>query len=436
MSGFENHSWVPVVATSHFPFENLPYGVFTYRDSPAQIGVAIGDHILNLSELTRSGIALQLTPVILAALQQPTLNNFMALPPKAWQLVRETVQKLLSVGTPDLRDNHALRDRVMIQQKDATMLLPAHIGDYTDFYSSKNHAVNVGTMFRGADNALNPNWLCMPIGYHGRASSVVVSGTDIRRPSGQTMNNAEGAPEFGPSRQLDFELEIAFFVGGGNDQGEPIPMAKAEDHIFGVVLMNDWSARDIQKWEYVPLGPFNGKNFGTTISPWVVPMAALRDFMVPGEVQVPAPLAYLVDPNQLALDLKLQVELQPSGQATKPVIISQSNARHLYWTFKQQLVHHTSTGCNSRPGDLMASGTISGPSPGSYGSMLEICWKGERPLNVGDGTTRTFLNDGDTITITGVCRSDTRPFQIGFGTCSGKVLPSTISGDVPMVSNS
>ena len=293
------------------------------------------------------------------------------------------------------------------------------LGDYTDFYSSLEHATNVGIMFRGESNPLLPNWKHLPVGYHGRASSIVVSGTPVRRPMGQTK--PDEAPIFGPCKQLDFELEVAFFVGGkGNELGSPIPMDRAHEHIFGLVLMNDWSARDIQKWEYVPLGPFLAKNFATTISPWIVPLEALDFFRVQSVVQDPTPLPYLQhkDPFNFDIDLEVQLTTKEGSQN----VICKSNLKYMYWTMKQQLVHHSITGCNMRPGDLMASGTVSGPTPGSYGSMLELAWKGTKPIKLGNGSQRTFIEDGDEVTLRGRAMKDGH--SVGFGSCSGVVLPA------------
>ncbi|CAM9264125.1 unnamed protein product, partial [Lampetra planeri] len=286
---------------------------------------------------------------------------------------------------------------------------------------SRDHATNVGIMFRGPDNALMPNWLHLPVGYHGRASSVVPSGTPIRRPHGQTRPHDDQPPVFGASRLLDFELEMAFFVGPGNRLGEPIAMERAQDHIFGMVLMNDWSARDIQKWEYVPLGPFLGKNFGTSISPWVVTMEALAPFTLPNAKQDPPPLPYLQHADPFSFDIHLSVGIHGEGMA-EPAIVCKSNFKHMYWSMKQQLVHHAASGCNLRPGDLLASGTISGPEPGSFGSMLELSWKGTRSVDLGGGNTRKFLQDGDEVIITGHCQG--QGYRVGFGACTGKVLPA------------
>jgi len=301
------------------------------------------------------------------------------------------------------------------------MHLPAHIGDYTDFYSSIDHATNVGKMFRDPANALLPNWRHIPVGYHGRASSVVVSGTPLHRPSGQQRPFDTQPPVFGPCKLLDFELEVGFFTGPGNNLGEPIPIDKTEDHIFGLVLTNDWSARDIQKWEYVPLGPFLAKNFGTTISPWVVPMAALQEFAVTNAAQDPKPFPYLQHSNPYSFNVNLTVAIKPEVSGTETVVC-RSNFKHMYWTMKQQLAHHTVTGCNIRPGDLLASGTISGPTPDSFGSMLELSWRGSKPVPMNDGSTRKFLQDGDEVILRGFAQGE--GYRIGFGKCSGKVLPA------------
>jgi fumarylacetoacetase len=301
-----------------------------------------------------------------------------------------------------------------------TMHLPARIGDYTDFYSSREHATNVGVMFRGPERALPPNWLHLPIAYHGRASSVVVSGAPIYRPHGQTLPPGADQPQFGPSLLMDFELEMGFFIGPGNALGHPIPIEEAGEHIFGLVLVNDWSARDIQKWEYQPLGPFLSKNLATSISPWVVPLEALEPFRCPGPPQTPEPLPYLRISAPWAFDIHLEVRLQSEAMA-EPVTISRSNFRHLYWTMPQQIAHHTITGCNLRPGDLLATGTISGPTPDSYGSMLELAWRGERPLSLPDGSLRAFLHDGDTVILSGWCQGES--YRVGFGECRGQLLP-------------
>ncbi|XP_041796685.1 fumarylacetoacetase [Chelmon rostratus] len=414
-------SFIKVDATSDFSFHNLPYGIFSTPDNTKhRIGVAIGDQILDLSVIK----SLFRGPVISShqdVFDQPTLNAFMALGYDAWREARRTLQVLLSANESTLRDDISLRSRAFVHQSAATMHLPADIGDYTDFYSSRDHASNVGTMFRGKENALMPNWLRLPVGYHGRASSVVVSGTPLHRPSGQMRPDQTKPPVFGPSKQMDIELEMAFFVGAGTRLGEPIPIKKAHEHIFGMVLMNDWSARDIQAWEYVPLGPFLGKNFGTTISPWVVPMEALLPFAEPNPVQDPEPLPYLQHHDAYTFNINLFVSLKGQGMS-EAATICKSNFKHMYWTMKQQLAHHTVNGCNVRPGDLLASGTISGPDPESFGSMLELSWRGSKSIDLGGGETRTFLKDRDEVTITGYCQGD--GYRVGFGPCMGTILPA------------
>jgi len=413
-------SFIPVAADSHFPLQNLPYAVF--RPSPGQrprIGVAIGDFVLDLAVLEEAGLfdGPQLRDRLV--FHQESLNQFMALGRPAWQEARARLQQLLALDHGELRDNAELRGRAFCPLAEVELLLPAAIGDYTDFYSSREHATNVGIMFRGRENALMPNWLHLPVAYHGRASSVIPSGVDIHRPWGQTMRDGDEAPAFHPSRLMDFELEMGFFVGSGNSLGRPIPVQSAAEHIFGLVLVNDWSARDIQKWEYQPLGPFLAKNLATSISPWVVTLDALEPFRTAGPVQEPAPLPYLRIDGRWAYDIQLEVQLQ-SAQMTEPTTICRSNFRYLYWNICQQLAHHTITGCNMRPGDLIASGTISGPTPDSYGSMLELSWRGERPLALPNGETRKFLQDGDRVSMTGWCQGD--GYRIGFGEVTAQLL--------------
>jgi fumarylacetoacetase len=415
-------SWVHVATESHFPIQNLPYGVFRPRpgESP-RVGVAIGAHVLDLAVLEAAGLFDAPALRGRAVFGQPTFNDFLALGRRAWREARATVSRLLHQDEPALRDNADLRASALIPMANVEMLLPATIGDYTDFYSSREHATNVGTMMRGPDNALQPNWLHLPVAYHGRASSIVVSGTDVRRPRGQTKGDKDAAPTFGPSRSLDFELEMGFFVGPGNPLGQPIPIEQAPEHIFGMVLVNDWSARDIQRWEYVPLGPFLAKNFATTISPWVVTLDALEPFRTAGPKQEPAPLPYLRSPGDWAFDIHVEILLQ-SATMDRPHVISRSSAKYLYWNVCQQLAHHAVNGCNLRPGDLLASGTISGPAPDSYGSMLELAWKGTKPIALPNGEKRVFLQDGDRVTLTGWCQGE--GYRVGFGEAAGRVLPA------------
>eukprot|EP00731_Ephydatia_muelleri_P016974 Em0010g72a len=345
----------------------------------------------------------------------------MSLGRNIWRETRAVLQKILSKDEPALRDYPNLRERCLIPQSHVAMHLPAHIGDYTDFYSSREHATNLGIMLRGPDNALMPNWLHLPVGYHGRASSVVVSGTPIRRPSGQTRPNDDQPPVFGPCKLLDFEVEMAFFIGPGSSMGKPIPISQTQDHIFGMVVMNDWSARDIQKWEYVPLGPFLAKNFGTTISPWVVTMEALAPFLVPNVTQEVTPLPYLRHSDAFNFDINLEVGIKTESM-TETSVVSRTNFKYMYWTMKQQLAHHTVTGCNVASGDLMGSGTISGKTPDSLGSMMELSWRGSKTVTLNNGETRKFIQDNDDVVITGWCQGD--GYRVGFGSCSGKVLPA------------
>jgi fumarylacetoacetase len=341
--------------------------------------------------------------------------------PNTWLNIRICVSRLLDYSTPALRDDANLRANALVRQNEIKMLLPAPIPNYTDFYSSREHATNVGIMLRGADNALMLNWLHLPVAYHGRASSVVVSGADFPRPCGQTKADDAAAPTFGPSRSVDFELELGMLIGQGNDLGHPIPVGTAAEHVFGMVLVNDWSARDIQKWEYQPLGPFLAKNFATSISPWVVTLDALEPFRVAGPKQDPEPLPYLRSSGNWSYDIHLEVWLQ-TAKMTEPARISASNAKYLYWNICQQIAHHTVGGCNLQTGDLLASGTISGPTPDSLGSMLELAWKGTRPITLPNGETRVFLQDGDRVTITGWCQG--QGYRVGFGEVTGRVLPA------------
>jgi fumarylacetoacetase len=414
-------SFVPVPADSHFPIQNLPYGVFRRRGGETSVGVAIGESVLDLAPLEGHGL---ITGQVLRNHRVFTagkLNPFLALGAKAWAEARACVSRLLRADESTLRDNALLRERVLVPQAEVEMLLPAEIGDYTDFYSSREHATNVGTMLRGAENALMPNWRHLPVAYHGRASSVVVSGTDVRRPLGQSKPESAAAPLFGPSKSLDIELETAVLVGPGNPLGVPIAVGRAEEHVFGMVLLNDWSARDVQAWEYVPLGPFLAKNFATSISPWVVTLEALEPFRTTGPVQDPEPLPYLRAAADGTFDILLEVYLQGQGWE-RPERICVSNFRYLYWSIAQQVAHHTVNGCNLRPGDLLASGTISGSAPDSYGSLLELAWRGTRPLTFPNGQQRTFLHEGDRVTMTGWCQGN--GYRVGFGEVTGKVLPA------------
>lgn len=410
-------SFIPVSKDSHFPIQNLPYGVFRHGKFQRRTGVAIGDYVLDLSILGDSGLLAGIDSEVFSC---PTINKFLALGRPVWKKTRETISSLLREDEPTLRDDTKLREKAIIPRDRVEMFLPVEIGDYTDFYSSKEHATNVGTMFRGKENALMPNWLHLPVAYHGRSSSIVISGTNLHRPRGQTKKEGQDTPTFGPSDLLDFELEMGFFTGPGNALGGPISIDKAQDSIFGMVLVNDWSARDIQKWEYQPLGPFLSKNFGTSISPWVVTLDALEPFCVSGAPQVPKPLPYLRSEGKRAYDIRLEIYLQGENM-DQPHLLSVSNFKYMYWNICQQLAHHTITGCNVRPGDLMASGTISGPTKENFGSLLEITWRGTEPIQFPNGEKRKFLHDNDTVTFTGWCQGD--GYRVGFGEVKGKVLP-------------
>jgi fumarylacetoacetase len=419
-------SFISVSPDSHFPIQNLPYGVFRPRSGgQPRIGTAIGDQVLDLSLLEIEGLLSLPSFPGRRFFETAPLNAFLAAGRNAWREMRSAISRLLRADEPTLRDNADLRQRALWPRKNVDLLLPCAIGDYTDFYSSLHHATNAGIIMRGPENPLMPNWLHLPVAYHGRSSSVVVSGTDLHHPRGQTKADNAAAPSYGPSRGLDFELEMGFFIGPGNDLGQPIPIASAAEHIFGLVLVNDWSARDIQKWEAQPLGPFLAKNFGTSISPWVVTLEALEPFRTAGPVQNPIPLPYLLSPGDCAYDIHLEVALQGEKMA-QPHRICATNFRYMYWNMCQQLAHHTVNGCNLRPGDLLASGTISGPTPDSYGSMLELAWRGTKPIELPGGEKRAFLQDGDRITMTGWCQG--QGYRVGFGEVTGKILPALAEG--------
>ncbi|MDP9254258.1 MAG: fumarylacetoacetase, partial [Verrucomicrobiota bacterium] len=398
-------SFIEVAPDSHFPIQNLPFGIFKPANGAARVGIAIGELVLDLSILEELGQFQSPEFQDRRVFANDSLNAFLALGRPAWRKGREMIQNLLAADTPTLRDDAVLRDRVFHAQKNVVMQLPARIGDYTDFYSSYHHAHNVGTMLRGPENALMPNWKWLPVAYHGRASSIVPSGAEVRRPQGQIKPPDASAPIFSPSRSLDYELETAFLIGPPNSLGEPIPIDRAFDHIFGFVLMNDWSARDIQTWEYQPLGPFLAKNFCTSISPWVVTLEALEPFGRPLPAQDPEPLPYLRLTNDFTYDIHLEASLQ-TAKMDAPHVITRTNLQNLYWSISQQLAHHTVGGCNLQPGDLLASGTISGPIEESRGCMLELTWRGANPLKLPSSETRKWLEDDDTLAITGWCEGD------------------------------
>lgn len=413
-------SFIDIKANSDFSIHNLPYGIFSdTKDSARRAGVAIGDQVLDLSVLESEGL-LSLNGG--TYFDQSTLNAFIDSGRDNWTKARTTIQSLLSSDNSDLRDNADLQKKALFKQVDVTMHLPVQVPGFTDFYSSKEHATNVGTMFRDPNNALLPNWTEMPVGYNGRASTVIVSGSDIVRPSGQLKPNPDERPVFSACKRLDFELETAFVVGKGNHIGQPIAVDDAADHIFGMVLLNDWSARDIQKWEYVPLGPFNAKTFASQVSPWIVTMDALASFSTACPTQKPKPLAYLNEKDkESSFDINLSVELLPENAKTATVIC-ETNFKYMYWSMAQQLTHHTITGCKVEVGDMMGSGTISGPTPDSYGSMLEIAWNATKPVALEGGESRTFIEDGDTVIMKGYSEKD--GVRVGFGEVRGKVLPA------------
>lgn len=407
------NTWLTISPDSDFSIHNLPFGIFSKDGGSKRIGVAIGDFVIDLLAAHKLGV-FDGPNVTNDALENDFLNDFIALGKPTTNAVRLRLQEHLCDESSPLKGSAA-----MIPMSEVQMHLPVKVGDYTDFYSSIEHATNVGKMFRDPENALLPNWKHLPVGYHGRASSIVVSGVDIHRPKGQTKP-PEGDPVFGPSQRMDFELEMGFIVGKQTELGDQISTENAMDHIFGMVLFNDWSARDIQKWEYVPLGPFLGKSFASSISPWVVTMEALEPFKVAGPVQDPPVLDYLKTDGALNYDLNLTVEIEPEG--SDPTVVSNSNFKYMYWNMAQQLAHHTVNGCNVNIGDMMASGTISGKSPDSYGSMLELSWAGKNPVKLNDGSERKFLNDGDTVTMKGHCEKDGK--RVGFGEVRSKLLPA------------
>jgi fumarylacetoacetase len=382
--------------------------------------VAIGEYVLDLKMLAQEGF-LDSVNIPESVFAQPYLNDLMAFGRLKTRELRNRIAELLSDENEEFKEEEDLLEDLLVPMSEAQMLMPVKVGDYTDFYSSKEHATNVGTMFRDPENALLPNWLHLPVGYHGRASSIIVSGEPVRRPKGQRKDGAKDEPVFGPSGRLDFELEMAFITCQENKLGDSISTAEAEDYIFGFVLFNDWSARDMQAWEYVPLGPFLAKNFASSISPWVVPLDALEPFRVEGPTQEPEVLPYLKTTGLCNFDIQLEVGIQPQGSEEK--VVCHSNFKHMYWNIRQQLAHHTVNGCNINVGDMYASGTISGPTPDSYGSMLELAWKGTRPIPMPDGTTRSFLQDGDTVTMRGYAEKD--GIRIGFGEVKAEILPAT-----------
>ncbi|MGL2993324.1 fumarylacetoacetase [Flavobacterium sp. TSSA_36] len=411
-------SWLDVPVDSDFPIQNIPFGVFLTKENIVTVGSRIGNYAIDLGALQQLNYfeGIELTDDMF---MQDTLNDFISDGKKTWRLVRNRIAAIFDATNPELRDNVKHREIVIFNITEVEMQLPVLIGDYTDFYSSKEHATNVGKMFRDPENALLPNWLHIPVGYHGRSSTIIPSGIPVHRPMGQTLPNGETTPVFGPSRLVDFELETAFITTDVNIMGENIPVYEAEDYIFGMVLLNDWSARDIQKWEYVPLGPFLAKNFASSISPWIITLDALEPFRTKAPKQSPSPLPYLQSKGKHAFDINLEVTITPQNGV--PNTVSTTNFKYMYWTMCQQLAHHTSNGCRVNSGDMMGSGTISGPTPDSFGSMLELTWGGKFPIQMNDGSERKFINDYDTVTIKG--HSKNNEVRIGFGEVSSQLLP-------------
>ena len=422
MPNFANNpdrtSWLHVDKNSDFPIQNIPFGVFLTRDDIITIGTRIGDTAIDLGALHQLGYFDNI-PLTEDIFLQDTLNDFIADGRQTWRAVRNRIADIFDANNDSLRSKAAHKEVVLFRLDEIEMQLPVHIGDYTDFYASKEHATNVGTMFRGAENALMPNWLHLPVGYHGRSSTIIPSGIPVNRPQGQTLPNGAENPVFGPSKLVDFELEMAFITTNANDIGEPIPIEDAESYIFGLVLFNDWSARDIQKWEYVPLGPFLSKNFASSISPWIVTLDALEPFRTSGPDQSPEPLPYLQFSGNRSFDIKLEAAIQPID--AQETVVTRSNFKYLYWNMAQQLAHHSVNGCRINAGDMMGSGTISGPDPSSCGSMLELSWRGEKPVVLTNDQSRKFIEDYDTVIMRGYCEN--KGTRIGFGEVRSQLLP-------------
>ncbi|MDX2157327.1 MAG: fumarylacetoacetase [Hyphomicrobiaceae bacterium] len=417
----DRRSWVASANTAacHFPIQNLPFGIFSMDGQSPRAGVAIGDRVLDLSRLAGAGLLSAADP---ALWHGPDLNPLLAAGPAVWRGVRLALSDLLEAGNPSLRDAAVLRESALVPMAAARLHLPIFVRSFTDFYASREHATNVGALFRGRENALPPNWLHIPIGYNGRASTVVVSGTDFHRPLGQLKAPEADAPTFGPCRRLDFELELGAIVGTGSELGRPVTTGEAYDMIFGYVLLNDWSARDIQTWEYQPLGPFQSKAFATTISPWIVTRDALEPYRIACPERVHPLLPYLQERTPNNFDIHLEASLAPAGGPRGASVISRTNSRHLYYSAAQQLAHHAVSGCRMCTGDLLGSGTISGPTRDSLGALVEMTRGGSVPVLLECGATRTFLEDGDRLALTGWCEG--RGHRVGFGECSGTVLPA------------
>ena len=412
-------SWVEVSASSDFSIHNIPFGIIKSASLSPRVATRIGDFAIDLLQLFDAGL-LDNLGFERADFDSSTLNSLMKKGKQGSRELRQRIIALFTDGDTEISQNEALKDSAILPIDRIENEMPVKIGDYTDFYSSIEHATNVGTMFRDPNNALLPNWKYIPVGYHGRASSIILSGTDVRRPKGQQKPKEDEPPVFGPCKLLDFELEMAFITYEGKPLGESISTAEADDYIFGMVLFNDWSARDIQKWEYVPLGPFLAKNFASSMSAWVVTLDALEHFRTPGPVQDPKVFPYLEFDGDKNIDINLEVQIQPEGKEAST--ICNSNYKHMYWNQNQQLAHHTINGCDIHAGDLYASGTISGPTKDSYGSMLELSWKGTTPLQLKDGSERKFIHDHDTVIMKGYAEKD--GIRVGFGEVKTKILPA------------
>lgn len=412
-------SWIEVEVGSDFPIQNLPLGIFRLPGKLPSAGTRIGNTVISLHALAKRGF-FQKTCIDPEVFNRPELNDFIALGTNAWHNLRESLSDMFNLENHLMHDYVQTSEDILFPIKDVEMMMPVKVGDYTDFYSSEQHALNLGTIFRDAENALNPNWKHLPVGYHGRSSSIVVSGTPIYRPKGQTKPDPASVPEFGPSRQLDYELEVAFIAGKSTQLGEPVTTAHAEDHIFGLILFNDLSARDIQKWEYIPLGPFLGKNFGSVVSPWIITLDALEPFRIPGPKQQPSVLPYLSFTGNHHFDIHIEVYLQVPGQ--QEIRVCSTNYKNIYWNMVQQLAHQTVNGCNINVGDIYSSGTISGIDSGSFGSMIELTRNGSNPVRLPNGSERSFIEDYDTIVLRGYAEKN--GLRIGFGEASVTILPA------------
>ena len=415
-NNIKRKSWIKYDKNCDFPIQNIPFGVFKTRNNEFHAGSIIGDTLISLKNLEKHGY---LNDVVLKnqTFQGKNLNNFLEQKKDSWRSVRNKIGDLFDIKNK-IFEKEFIDKSILFQNKDVEMVMPVKIGDYTDFYSSKDHATNVGKMFRDPENALLPNWLHIPVGYHGRASSIVISGTNVKRPKGQVLPKGESNPIFSDSKLLDFELEMGFITGKGNELGENINIENAEDYIFGLCLFNDWSARDIQKWEYVPLGPFLGKSFNSSISPWIVTLDALEPFRVSGEEQIPEVQKYLKFEGKKNFDINLEVLIK--SQKSKPSLVTKSNFKYMYWNMAQQLAHHTINGCNIKAGDLLASGTISGPEKNEFGSMLELSWAGSKSITLENGEKRKFLENGDTVIMRGYGIKEN--LRIGFGELSNTIV--------------